>query len=170
MAYTASALTRIGTAPGRWRGDDLDLAPVPDLDGLVDLLREQADGVATTVLFLDENDEYLAIVRLDGDEDARMFISDRRALDGPGLAGRLLGDDVITEAADVGDPGEDDEENGGRPEVEPGGDAALLADLGVEPGMLLELCAEEGMLPSDVVFAVCERLGCSDVLEQVRGV
>jgi hypothetical protein len=32
------------------------------------------------------------------------------------------------------------------------------------------LCAEEGMLPSDVAFAVCERMGCAEVLEQVRGV
>ena len=168
MAYTASALTRTGTSTGRWSGEDLDLAGLEDLDGLVDLLREHSDGDATTLLFLDEDDEYLAIVRVGEDEDARMFVSDRRALDGPGLAGRLLGDDVITEAVDV-DPDED-EEDSGRPEVEPGGDATMLTDLGVDSATLLQLCAEEGMLPSDVIFAVCERIGCSEVLEQVRGV
>ena len=37
------------------------------------------------------------------------------------------------------------------------------------PGeQLLELCAEEGMLPADVIGVVCERAGCLDVLESLR--
>lgn len=168
MTYTASALTRTGFADGSWTGAELDLSELEDLDALVDALREQAEGAALSILFLDEDDEYVAVVRFDSaDDEARMFVSDRRSLEGAGLAGRLLGEDVVIEQAEVTE-GED--EDGGRPEVEPGGDPALLADLGVDANTLLGLCAEEGMLPSDVAFALCERLGCADVLEQVRGV
>jgi putative tRNA adenosine deaminase-associated protein len=168
VTYTASALTRTGTAPGAWKGAELDLSELEDLDGLVDLLREQAEGAALSILFLDEDDEYVAVVRFDSaDDEARMFVSDRRSLEGPGFAGRLLGEDVVVEPPEVND---EDEEESGRPEVEPGGDPALLTDLGVDADTLLGLCAEEGMLPSDVAFAVCERMGCAEVLEQVRGV
>ena len=38
-----------------------------------------AEG-GTALFFLEENDEYLAIVRVDGDGDPRTFISDGRAV------------------------------------------------------------------------------------------
>ncbi len=60
---------------------------------------------------------------------------------------------------------EDDEDEGTRPIAEPVGDAALLADLGTPADDLLALCAEEGLLPADVLTALCERAGCDDVLE-----
>jgi hypothetical protein len=30
------------------------------------------------------------------------------------------------------------------------------------------MCAEEGMLPADVISAVCERLGCAEEIEVYR--
>jgi putative tRNA adenosine deaminase-associated protein len=163
VTYIASALQR---ADDGWTGTDLDLSEVDDLDGLADALR--ADG--TALCLLEEDDEYVGIVRVDGDEDPRVFVSDRRVLEASGLAARLLAATLEAEAEPVEDDEDDEEEEGGRPEVEPAGDDALLADLGVSADRLLELCAEEGMLPSDVIFAVGEAIGAADVLERVRGV
>lgn len=170
MPYTASALMR---AQDRWSGADVDLSETTDADALVDLLREQAEGASTALLLLDEDDEYLAIVRLDEDGEPRSFVSDARVLEGTSLAARLLGDELEMPPAPLvsaDDEAEEEEEDSGRPELEPAGDPSLLADLGLSADELLELAAEEGMLPSDVLFAVCEKLGCADVLEQVRGV
>lgn len=166
MPYTASALGR--SSDGSWRGADLELSEVEDVDGLIELVQteldtdgEHADAV---VFFLEEDDEYLLIGRVNGAEDAQLFVSDRRVLAGSGLAGRIVGDELA-----IPEPEEDDEESS-RPEVEPAGDTELLTSLGVSAPELLALCAKEGQLPSDVVFAICERIGAADVLEAVRGV
>ncbi len=160
MTYIASTLSR---TPAGWEGADLDLSDVDDLDELADRLRESG---SPAVLFLEEDDEYVALVRVDGDADPRVFVSDGRVLAGAGMAGRLLADSV--DPAEVDE--EEDEEDSGRPEVEPAGDDAVLADLGVDAEKLVALCAEERMLPSDVIFALAEALGAADVLEAVRGI
>lgn len=163
MSYIASVLTRTGTA---WLGQDLDLSDVEDLDELADRMRDQPGDVA--VFLLEEDDEYVAVVRTDRDGgEVQVFLSDRRVLDGTGLAARLFGESLEEEVPVVD---EDDEEESSRPEVEPAGDASLLADLGVGAERLASLCAEEGMLPSDVIFALGEDLGAAEELERVRGV
>ena len=62
----------------------------------------------------------------------------------------------------------DEEDEGIHPVAEPVGDTGLLSDLGTSADDLLALCAEEGLLPADVLAAVGERAGFADVLEQVR--
>lgn len=165
MPYTASVLHR---AAGTWVGADADLNDLNDLDALADMLREAGEGADLTVLFVEEDDEYLAVVRVDGDGEPRVFVSDRRALTGTGVAGRLLAEtEIPPEPPDAED--DDEDEDSRRPELEPAGEVGLLADLGTDADRLADLCAEEGMLPSDVIFAVCERAGCGEVLEEVRG-
>jgi len=161
VGYTASFMQLGG---GTWTGEDLDLGEIEDFDGLADLLRELTADAKTAILFLEEDDEYLAIVRVTGETDPVTFVSDRRVLNESTLAGRLLGDELA--------PGEDEEEDeeSARPEVEPAGDPDLLADLGVGAEPLLRLCSAEGQLPADVIFEVCERIGCGPVLEELRGV
>ncbi len=89
-----------------------------------------------------------------------MFLSDRRAVANSEVAAMLWEDAELED-------GEDDDE-GTRAMAEPVGDTALLADLGTSAESLLELCAEEGLLPADVLTTLCERAGCDDVLEQLR--
>lgn len=164
MAYTATALARTGE---QWTGRDLDLGEVADLDAAADLLRDIGGDAAVILLMVEEDDEYVGIVRVHGDEDPRVFVSDRRVLETSDLAGRLFGDALPVET----DPGEDDEadEDDSKPTADPGGDPGLLADLGTSAERLLGLCAAEGMLPADVIFSVCENAGCVEVLEEVRG-
>jgi len=162
VAQTAIALGRIGT---RWTGQEIDVSDVEDLDGFAEVLRDLADDPSDVVVgFVEEDDEYLGIVRVDGEEgEARVFVSDRRALESSELASRLFEDALATPTLG----GEDEE--GGLPEADPGGDVSLLDDLGTPGEVLLELLAEEGMLPADVVAAICERAGALDVLDEVRG-
>lgn len=163
MSYFAAALAR--TEQG-WTGVELDLTEVDDLEGLADLLRDlTGDGDGPALLLLDEDDEHLAVVRVDGGagslSEPRVFLSDRRAILASDVAAMLWED------AD-GDADEDDEDEGTRAIAEPVGDAGLLADLGTSERDLLDLCAEEGLLPADVLTTVCERAGCDDVLERLR--
>ena len=53
-------------------------------------------------------------------------------------------------------------------DIDPVGDADLLADLGVPARRLLELCAHEGLLPADVTAEVCQAIGCGDEVEELR--
>lgn len=165
MAYTANVL-QLGA--GSWTGDDIDLGEAADFDSLIEELRELGSEAETLLLLLEEDDEYVAIVRIVGEREPLAFISDRRALDGGSLAARLLGDELAVEVDKVED--EDADEESARPEVELAGDANLLADLGVDETSLVALCGAKGMLPADVIFEVCERIGCGPVLEQLRGV
>ena len=172
MSHFAAAVARTGDG---WAAREMSLTDVEDLDSLVDELRDVvADTAATSVvLFVEEDDEYLAIVRLDGEAEPRVFLSDVRAVDASSIAAMLY-EEAAAESLEEheGDEDEDDddsEEDGSlRAEADPAGDNELLADLGTPGKVLLDLCAEEGMLPADVITAVCESLGCAEQLEALR--
>jgi len=170
VTYFASAMTR---TDGSWEGRDVDLGEVEDLDGLVDEMRRGSDDADVVVLFVEEDDEWFGIVRLDDESDPRAFLSDGRAVE-TSVVGTLL-----AEAAAVTDPDDDDDddEEGEEEEEEeviriagdPIGDAELLVDLGTPAKRLLALCAEEGQLPADIISSLCESAGCLDALEELRG-
>jgi hypothetical protein len=44
-----------------------------------------------------------------------------------------------------------------------------MADLGTPGSQLLALCAEEGQLPADIMSIICERAGCLEALDSLRG-
>ena len=164
MSYFAVALARVESG---WTGEELDLDDVEDIEALTDLLRDLTDdGAGPALMLLEEDDEYVAIVRVDGGtgslEEPRVFLSDRRAVQNSDVAAMLW------EEAELDDEAEDDEDEGIRPVAEPVGDSELLADLGTPSSVLLALCAEEGRLPADVITAVCERAGCEVQLEELR--
>ena len=164
MSYFAAAVAR---TEGGWTGVELDLSEIEDLEQLADVLRDlTGEGAGPALLLLEEDDEHLAVVRVDGGagslDEPRVFLSDRRAVQASEVA------QMLWEDAEVPDVDEDDDDEGTRPIAEPVGDTSILADLGTPPDRLLELCAEEGRLPADVLTEVCERAGCLDVLEELR--
>jgi len=162
VSYFAAALAR---SEQGWTGVELDLDEVDDLESLADLLRDLTGDGQGPALLLEEDDEHLAVVRVDGGAgslaEPRVFLSDRRAVANSEVAA-MLWEDAEDEA------GEDEDDEGTRPIAEPVGDATVLADLGTSAQELLDLCAEEGLLPADVLTTVCERAGCDDVLERLR--
>jgi len=173
VTYAAAALARVD---GAWFGDELDLEDVEDLDGVVELLREVVgDDATTALLFVEEDDEWFAVLRVDSDNEPRVFVSDARVVASSDTAALFaeaaVEVSVDDDDADDDNADEDDEaDEGTRADGDPTGDASLLADLGTPAHRLLELCAEEGQLPADVITALCEAAGCLDVLEKLRGV
>jgi putative tRNA adenosine deaminase-associated protein len=163
---------------GRWNGLDVDLDDVEDIEDVTELIRDAVEEETDpALLFVEEDDEWFSIVRLDPRGDARVFISDVRAVGTSNLAAVVFQDqlpattiDEVEAELDDGDDAseKDDSEPALRPGGEPGGSTDILLDLGVGPAQLLELCAEEGMLPADVISAICEALGCAEAIEVYR--
>ena len=177
MAYFAALLTR--SAEG-WDASDIDLDDVADLDGLADLMRSATIEDQMSLLFMEQEDIWFGLVRVDGEDDARVFVSDAhaavRSAYGEILLGQLLAasDAGVEELLEMAEADEDqvaDEVEDEEPDsvlIGPTGDADLLADLGMEPDQLLELAGREGMLPTEALAEIAERAGCADALESVR--
>ena len=160
MPYFAAALAK---SPDGWSGREVDMDAVEDLDALVETLRDFADG-DTVLFFLEEDDEYLAIVRVDGDRDPHTFISDDRAVGTSALAAMVMEDVAPPEEAEA----DDDDDEGTRADAEVAGDIEIVAPFGVSGEALVALCATEGMLPADIVTAICEKAGCPEALDELR--
>jgi putative tRNA adenosine deaminase-associated protein len=175
VTYATAALARVDSA---WFGDELELDSVEDLDGVVELLREVVgDDAETALLFVEEDDEWFAILRVDADGDPRAFVSDARVVASSEIAA-LFAEAAVEAASDDPDVGDDtveaddddDDDEGTLADGDPAGDLALLTDLGTSAARLVELCNAEGQLPGDVISTLCEAAGCLDVLDKLRGV
>lgn len=152
MSYFAAVLVR--TSAG-WMARELDLDEVETIDDIAELVRDASETAATAMMFLEQDDEYVGILRMDSEQDdLRVFVSDGSAAEEYELAG-LLVDGLLDAEQDIDD--------------EPVGDADLVADLGTSAHDLLALVSHEGTLPVDVITAVCEKAGCLDALEGLRG-
>lgn len=161
MSYFAAVLTRAGD---RWRGHEAELGDCETLSDLGDYLRDTAGEVR--LLIIEQDDEYAAVVRLDHDEDdPRAFLSDGHAADTFPMAA-LVAEDLIEIG---GDELEDDEDAPPAHDSAPFGDADIVEDLGTSASDLLAMCAHPGTLPIDVLVAVCEKAGCGEAFEELRG-
>ncbi|MFI6682824.1 hypothetical protein [Streptomyces sp. NPDC050485] len=181
--YFAALLAR--TEDG-WEASDTELDNVETLADLADLAREAAaDGADDTVLvFIEQEDAWFGVVRVDGEEDPRVFVSNAavaaRSSYGAMLTDELLGHDQDDEedelealdldgtedgydedaAQAVADDPDGDEDLAAVP-AGPLGESAILADLGVAERELLAL---EG----DALVTIADALGAAEVLEAVR--
>ena len=164
MSYFAAALAR---TPDGWTAEELDLDGLTDVDEVADRVRDVDGEAETALLFVEEDDEYVAILRVDAD-DLRVFVSDAQAAQSYPVAGIFAGA-VEDEPAPPSDLDDEEEEEDEPPDSEPVGDADLLADLGTPRRDLIALVTHERTLPSDVISEVCERAGCLDELETLRG-
>lgn len=167
LSYFAALLAR---GDGEWIATELDLDTFDDIEGIAEFMRDQAAADEPVLLFVEADDEWFAVVRVDGTEDARVFLSDMRAVETSDIATLLFADEVSDglEEEELETDESGDEEQSSRPTPEPGGAADLLADLGTSAGELLKLCESEGLLPGDVVTVLAERAGAGDALEQLR--
>jgi len=162
VSYFAAALAR---TPAGWTAEELDLDGLTDVDAVADRVRDVGGEAETALLFVEEDDEYVAILRVDAD-DLRVFVSDSQAAESYPVAGIFAG--AVEEEPAPSDL-DDEEEDEEPPDSEPVGDADLLADLGTPRRDLIALVTHERTLPSDVISEVCERAGCLDELETLRG-
>ncbi|MBW8798984.1 MAG: hypothetical protein JF597_37075 [Streptomyces sp.] len=174
--YFAALLAR--TEDG-WEASDTELDDVETLSDLADLARESArDADDTVLVFIEQEDAWFGVVRVDGEEDPRVFVSSAAAAARSSYGELLLTDELLgrepKDDADVldsldldgtedGEPDaeEDDDADGSAVPAGPVGDAAILDDLGVSAKELLSL-------DDDALGEIAEALGASDVLETVR--
>ncbi|MET8165150.1 hypothetical protein ABZT34_12985 [Streptomyces sp. NPDC005329] len=181
--YFAALLAR--TEDG-WEASDTELDDVETLSDLAELAREASPDDDTVLVLIEQEDSWFGVVRIDGEEDPRIFVSDAAAaarssygeiLLTDELLGRDPGDDDDLDALDLdgtedGENEDDDEGedqgavstvNGSAEAVPHGpvGDAGILDDLGVGEKELRSLS-------SDAVTEIAEALGASEVLETVR--
>ncbi|QSB14861.1 tRNA adenosine deaminase-associated protein [Natronosporangium hydrolyticum] len=170
MSYVATAVVR---SKDGWGAAELELTGAADIEEIADQLREVEPPADVSLLFVEADDAYLVILRLDQGEDLRVFGSDSSFADESRIGAMLLGDIEIPaleidKALAEPDDESDERRPAADPEADPVGDADLLADLGLPAHRLLRLCAREGMLPADITAEICQAIGCGDELEELR--
>lgn len=159
-----------------WTASELELSGLGDIDEVVDALRDVEPDAGLTLLFVESDDQYLAVLRLDEGEDLRVFGSDSAFADESRIGSVLLGEieapaleiDDLTSSASSPSSDDEEDEPAPDPDADPVGDADLLNDLGVSAHKLLLLCGREGMMPADVTAEICQQIGCGDEVEELR--
>ncbi|MFC4034023.1 hypothetical protein ACFO3J_21445 [Streptomyces polygonati] len=176
--YFAALLAR--TEDG-WQASEPDLDDVETLADLSDLARAAGDEEETVLVFIEQEDAWFGVIRIDGEEDPRIYVSDAAAAARSSYGEILLTDEVLgrdpedlddlvdldgTEDGDDDDASVADHSEDHVP-VGPLGDTELLADLGMNGKELLALSGD-GALTGEALGEIADSLGCGDVLEAVR--
>ncbi|MET9612996.1 tRNA adenosine deaminase-associated protein [Kitasatospora indigofera] len=185
MAYFAAVLAR--TEDG-WDVSETELDSVESLADLADLAREAAQEDDSVLVFIEQEDAWFAIVRVDGEEDPRIFVSDgaaaARSSYGSVLTDELVEqagesefddlDSLVAELDDEDSASEEEEDEDDGPAVGPGGvpvgplgDSEILAEFGLAAKDLVDLSGE-GAVPGDALAEIADALGCGEILEAVR--
>jgi putative tRNA adenosine deaminase-associated protein len=177
--YFAALLAR--THDG-WEASDTELDDVETLSDLTDLAREASVDEDTVLVYIEQEDAWFGVLRIEGEEDPRIFVSDAaaaaRSSYGEILTNELLGGDDDDPADDLdslnldgtedGEPEEDEQstvdvpaQGGETVPAGPVGDREILVDLGLPEKELLTL-------DTDALMEIADALGAGEVLETVR--
>ncbi|MCX4675654.1 hypothetical protein OG413_10100 [Streptomyces sp. NBC_01433] len=191
--YFAALLAR--TEDG-WEASDTELDDVETLSDLMDLAREASVDEDTVLVFIEQEDAWFGVVRVDGEEDPRIYVSNASAAARSSYGEILLTDELLgrepgaedeiaalEELVDL-DGTEDDEPSvaigSGRsapaaesidpidPDDDP--DAVPAGPIG-EFGVLADLGMSEKellTLRNDALVEIADALGAAEVLETVR--
>ncbi|OEU95984.1 hypothetical protein [Streptomyces oceani] len=178
--YFAALLAR--TEDG-WEASDTELDDVETLADLADLAREAASEDEPVLLCIEQDGTWFGVVRVDGEDDPRVFVSDAAAALRSSYGEILLSDELLDREPDDptaldqlvdldgtedGEPTDEDDgpdadaDDASAVPAGPLGDAELLTDLGMEEKDLLNLTS------GDALSSIADALGCTDVLEAVR--
>ncbi|MEV7240904.1 MULTISPECIES: hypothetical protein [unclassified Streptomyces] len=177
--YFAALLAR--TEDG-WEASDTELDDVESLSDLADLAREASPEEDTVLVLIEQEDSWFGVVRVDGEDDPRIYVSDAAAAARSAYGELLLTDELLGRepGADDGpdldaldldgtedgesDDDEDDTDGVAADAVphSPVGDSEILDDLGIGEKELRTLEAD------DALGTIAEALGASEVLETVR--
>lgn len=176
--YFAALLAR--TEDG-WEASDTELDDVESLTDLADLAREASIDEETVLVFIEQEDTWFSVVRVDGEEDPRIYISDAAAAARSSYGEILLTDELLgrdpddlhdfDDLVDLDGTEDGEDEPADVPSDDPVpagplGESELLTDYGVSEKVLLNLSVDG--VPGEALAQVAEALGCADVLEAVR--
>lgn len=179
--YFAALLAR--TEDG-WQASETELDDVETLGDLCDLARAASADEETVLVFIEQEDAWFGIVRVDGEDDPRIYVSDAAAAARSSYGEILLTDELLgrdpedlsdlvdLDGTEQGDAEEDPDDevaglSGSPAPVGPLGDGELLAEFGMSEKDLLALSGG-GAMPGDALGEIADALGCADVLEAVR--
>ncbi|MEU8697925.1 hypothetical protein AB0C61_09595 [Streptomyces sp. NPDC048680] len=190
--YFAALLAR--TEDG-WEASDTDLDDVETLSDLTDLAREASVDEDTVLVFIEQEDAWFGVIRVDGEEDPRIYVSNASAAARSSYGEILLTDELLGRepgAEDsiaaleelVGLDGPEDGEPDNAPDHhnddhhndttddddDDGLDAVPAGPLG-DTGVLSDLGLPETellMLRTDALVEIADALGAAEVLETVR--
>jgi len=171
VAYFTAVIARSGAT---WRARDVEVDDASTLEELTDALRSVSVGDEPVLAVIEHEDEWFALVRVDGDEEPRLFVSDLGAA-GISPYGPLLAPAADVDSAedvDVPSEGEDDEsedDEDDEPKIAAwAGETDLLEDLGVPGRTLRKLVEENGDDPGAVLAEVGETVGFVELLDALR--
>ena len=137
---------------GGWRAETMAPGAADDLPTLLRALR-QLSGAGEVIGLVSVADDFFVLARVGG--VTRMLLSDVSAATEWPLARAVLDDLAIPV------PDEDDDEH-----VEPAGDLAIVADLGLEAMELAALCADLDLYPDEVLGSIAMRLGFGEQFQR----
>lgn len=164
VAYFTAVMAKVGR---NWKARDVEVDDADTLDELVDALRSVAIDGQPVLAVIEHEDEWFGVVRVDAEDEPRLFVSDIGAVSHSPY-GELLGPAADVDVPADGDsPGGDDEEDGPVVAVW-AGEADLLEDLGVNARRLRRLVEDNADDPGAVLGEVGEAVGFADLLEALR--
>ncbi|MFJ4882826.1 hypothetical protein [Streptomyces sp. NPDC088731] len=188
--YFAALLAR--TEDG-WEASDTELDDVETLSDLTDLAREASVDEDTVLVFIEQEDAWFGVVRVDGEDDPRIFVSDATAAARSSYGEILLTDELLGR-----EPGAEDtiaaleelvgldETEDDDPDTTPDNDTTdhddnddgLDTDADAVPSgplgdtrLLADLGLPEAellLLRTDALVEIADALGAAEVLETVR--
>jgi putative tRNA adenosine deaminase-associated protein len=150
VPYFTAVLLRDGD---KWSAQDVELDDLGDLPELADRLRLIEAGDEPVLVLVEREDDWWAVVRVDGDDDPRVFVSDVAA-SAASTYGRFLDTPAVATAEASGDG-------------TCGGDFDVLSDLGTGPDELRQMCDDE-LLPMDALSQIAEAGGFAELLDSLR--
>ncbi|MFD4690241.1 hypothetical protein [Streptomyces sp. NPDC058463] len=190
--YFAALLAR--TEDG-WEASDTELDDVETLSDLTDLAREASVDEDTVLVYIEQEDAWFGVVRVDGEEDPRIYISDASAAARSSYGEILLTDELLgrepgaddeiaaleelvdLDGTEDGEPDEAKDSADGRagaddpdPDLDHDPDAVPAGPLG-DLGVLADLGLSEKQLltlRTDALVEIADALGAAEVLETVR--
>jgi putative tRNA adenosine deaminase-associated protein len=174
VAYFTAVIAQVGRT---WKARDVEVDDSETLDELVDALRSVSVDDQPVLAVVEHEDEWFALVRVDAEEEPRLFVSDLAA------ASHSPYGQILAPAADVDVPedddgdgvdGEADDDDQEEDDAEPAvlaawaGEPDLLEDLGVNARTLRKLVEDNADDPGAVLGEVGETCGFSELLEALR--
>jgi putative tRNA adenosine deaminase-associated protein len=172
VAYFTAVIARTGPS---WRARDVEVDDANSLEDLTDALRTVAVADQPVLAVIEHEDEWFALVRVDGDDEPRLFVSDlftaSHSRYGPLLAPAADVDsaDELADDDKDGDEDDEDEDDDEEPKLAAwAGETDLLEDLGVSGRTLRKLVEENGDDPGAVLAEVGEGVGFVELLDALR--
>ncbi|MEW2194109.1 tRNA adenosine deaminase-associated protein [Streptomyces microflavus] len=191
--YFAALLAR--TEDG-WEASDTELDDVETLSDLTDLAQEASVDEDTVLVYIEQEDAWFGILRVDGEEDPRIYVSDASAAARSSYGEILLTDELLgrepgaedeiaalEELVDLDGTEDGDPDEAARPagtaadrqahppsHPDSDSDAVPAGPIG-ELGILADFGVSEKdllTLRTDALTEIADALGAAEVLEAVR--